>query len=69
MLGLALRIVVAKMFTNAGFLGLDESSAGCDVARTAAMAGVLQASGFEQIVWISHSDVTESIGDVNLIEL
>lgn len=67
-LGLALRIVVAKLFTGAGLLVLDEASAGCDNERTLNMASVVQAAGFEQIIWATHDDVVE-IGAANLIEL
>jgi DNA repair exonuclease SbcCD ATPase subunit len=68
-LGLALRIVVAKVFAPTGLLILDEPSSGCDQRRTASMTGVLAASGFEQVIIISHNDLTESLSELNLIEL
>ena len=68
-LGLALRIVIAKMFANSGLLVLDEVSSGCDAERTANIAGVLGTCGFEQIVWVSHDDLAESAVGANLIEL
>ena len=67
-LGLALRIVLAKVFANTGLLVIDEPSAGCDQERTANMAAVVMAAGFEQVIWISHDDVAE-IGSANLIEM
>lgn len=67
-LGLALRIVLAKVFANTGLLVIDEPSAGCDQERTANMAAVVMAAGFEQVIWIAHSDIAE-IGSANLIEM
>lgn len=67
-LGLALRIVLAKVFANTGLLFIDEPSAGCDMERTANMAAVVSAAGFEQVIWISHDDIAE-IGSANLIEI
>ena len=67
-LGLALRIVVAKVFANSGLLVIDEPSAGCDVERTANMAAVVTSAGFDQVIWVSHDDVAE-VGAANLIEL
>lgn len=67
-LGLALRIVIAKMFTNSGLLVVDEPTANCDQERIANVAAVMQASGFDQIIWVSHDDLSEALPG-NLIEL
>lgn len=67
-LGLALRIVVSKVFANCGLMVIDEPSSGCDKGRTANMAAVMMGSGFDQVIWVSHSDIAEA-GAVNLIEL
>lgn len=68
-LGLALRIVIAKVFaaTNATLI-LDEPSAGCDNMRTAAMTGTLLGAGFDQIILVTHKDVDEA-GATRVIEL
>lgn len=67
-LGLALRIVVAKVFANSGLLVIDEPSANCDRERTANMAAVVAAAGFEQVIWVSHDDIAETCA-ANLIEM
>lgn len=61
-LGLALRITIAKMFANSGLLILDEPSAGCDEDRTMLMTGGLLGAGFDQIILVTHKDVDENAG-------
>jgi exonuclease SbcC len=67
-LGLAIRITIAKLFSDCRILVLDEPSAGCDEERTALMTGGLLASGFDQVILVTHKDVDESAGG-HLIEL
>lgn len=60
-LGLALRLALVKTFIpNASFLSLDEPASGCDEARELAMLGVIAASGFEQVLLVTHSDLADS---------
>lgn len=67
-LGLALRIVISKIFADCGLLVIDEPSAGCDATRTGNMVEVMAGAGFEQVIWVTHDDATESWA-TNLIEL
>lgn len=67
-LGLALRIVISKMFCRARLMALDEPSAGCDQIRTAAMVGTLLGAEFEQIILVTHNDLVEA-GAANVIEI
>jgi ABC-type transport system involved in cytochrome bd biosynthesis fused ATPase/permease subunit len=69
LLGLAIRCALVKMFVpNCPFLVLDEPSAACDQARTNAMLGYVAASGFKQVLLVTHNDASESFAD-NLIQL
>lgn len=61
-LGLAIRAASTKTFLpNTSFLVLDEASAACDNERTAAMAGMIAASGFEQVLWVTHDDIVADV--------
>jgi DNA repair exonuclease SbcCD ATPase subunit len=69
LLGLALRCALIKTFVpNCSFLVLDEPSSACDQARTNAMLGYIAASGFKQVLLVTHNEASESFAD-NLIEL
>jgi DNA repair exonuclease SbcCD ATPase subunit len=69
LLGLAVRSALVKTFIpNCGFLVLDEPSSACDQSRTNAMLGYIAASGFKQVILVTHNDASESFAD-NLIQL
>lgn len=69
LLGLAVRVSLVKMFVpNSSFLILDEPSAACDQDRTNALLGYVAASGFEQVIMVTHNQLSESFADT-LIEL
>jgi DNA repair exonuclease SbcCD ATPase subunit len=67
LLGLALRITLAKLFSQCGILVLDEAGAGMDLDRSALMLGVLAAAGFEQVLHITHRDTDEAAGEHLLV--
>lgn len=67
-LGLSIRIAVARIFSECGVLILDEPSAGCDAERTALMTSGLLSTGFDQLIMVTHKDADESAGG-NLIQL
>jgi len=69
LLGLAIRCALTKTFVpGCPFIVLDEPSASCDASREAAMLGYIAASGFSQVLLVTHSDVSESFAN-NLITL
>ena len=69
LLGLAIRCALTKTFVpGCQFIILDEPSASCDASREAAMLGYIAASGFSQVLLVTHSDVSESFAN-NLITL
>lgn len=69
LLGLAIRCALVRTFVpGCSFLVLDEPSAAMDVDRTAAMLGYVAASGFKQVLLVTHEDVSESFAS-NLITL
>lgn len=69
LLGLAIRCALTKTFVpGCQFIVLDEPSASCDASREAAMLGYIAASGFGQVLLVTHSDVSESFAN-NLITL
>lgn len=69
LLGLAVRCALTKTFVpGCQFIVLDEPSASCDASREAAMLGYIAASGFSQVLLVTHSDVSESFAN-NLITL
>jgi len=69
LLGLAVRCALVKTFIpSCGFVVLDEPSAACDQDRTNAMLGYIAASGFNQVLLVTHNDASEAFAD-NLIQL
>jgi DNA repair exonuclease SbcCD ATPase subunit len=69
LLGLAIRTSLVKTFIpHCPFLVLDEPSAACDIDRTTTMLGFIHASGFDQVILVTHEDISQSVAD-NLIEL
>lgn len=68
-LGLAVRVALVRTFLpTAPFLILDEPCAAMDDGRTHNLLGFLATSGFQQILLVTHEDVSESVAD-NVIEL
>ena len=64
LLGLAIRGALTKTFVpGCQFIVLDEPSASCDASREAAMLGYIAASGFSQVLLVTHSDVSESFAN------
>lgn len=69
LLGLAIRCALVKTFIpGCPFIILDEPSAAMDNDRTSAMLGYIAASGFQQVLLVTHEDVSESFSN-NLITL
>ena len=69
LLGIAIRIALVKTFLpNCPFLVLDEASAGMDDDRHGMMLAYIAASGFRQVIMVTHSDLPESLAD-NLVQL
>lgn len=69
LLGLALRIALVKTFIPAcPFIVLDEPGASMDGERESSMMGYIAASGFQQVILVTHSDRSESVA-TTLIEL
>lgn len=69
MLGLALRLTLLKTFSpSCRFLLLDEPFAACDTERQEAAMSLLLGAGVEQVVVITHEDVSESVAG-NLLTL
>lgn len=63
-LGLALRVALVRTFLPAStFLLLDEPCAAMDNQRTESTLGFLAASGFEQVLLVTHEDVSETVAD------
>ena len=59
--GLAVRIALTKTFLpNCDFLALDEPAAAADNEREANMLGMIAASGFRQVLLVTHSDLSDS---------
>lgn len=68
-LGLAIRLALVKTFLpHAPFLILDEPSAACDGQRTSAMMGFLVGAGFDQLLVVTHEDISEQAAE-QLIEI
>lgn len=59
-LGLSLRVTMAKMFSTCGILVIDEGNAGASADRSAAMTATLAGAGFDQEVLVTHKDVDEA---------
>jgi hypothetical protein len=63
-LGLAIRIAMVKTFIpQCPFIVLDEPMAGCDGDRGRALLGFVAASGFDQILLVTHEEDSESVAD------
>jgi DNA repair exonuclease SbcCD ATPase subunit len=61
LLGLSIRCALMKTFLpHVSLLILDEATAACDDSRTEAMLGYLAASGFNQILLVTHEAISES---------
>lgn len=68
-LGIAIRVALTKTFMpSCRFLLLDEPFAACDLERQTQALGVVTSSGFDQVIIITHEDVSESASD-HLFEL
>lgn len=69
LLGLALRCSLLKTFVpHCDLLVLDEPFASMDTARSAEALALIQAAGFNQVLLITHEDMSESLAD-NLLEI
>ena len=68
-LGLAIRLSLVRTFLpTCGFLVLDEPFAGADAGRTSLSLGFLKSCGFNQILLVTHEDISEIVSD-GVIEL
>lgn len=68
-LGLAIRVALVRTFLpSAPFLILDEPAAAMDHDRTDNMLGFLSQCGFQQILLVTHEEVSQSVAD-NLLYL
>ena len=69
LLGLALRCSLLKTFVpHCDLLVLDEPFASMDTARSAEALALIQAAGFNQVLLITHEDMSESLAD-NILEI
>lgn len=60
-LGLAIRVALVKTFLpNCGFMVLDEPAAACDDGRETNLLGLVASVGFDQVVLVTHSDLSDS---------
>ncbi len=68
-LGLALRIALIRTFLpTCDFMLLDEPFAACSDGRQTAALGFLAGAGFNQLLVITHEDISETVAD-NLLTL
>lgn len=68
-LGLALRIALIRTFLpTCDFMLLDEPFAACSDGRQTAALGFLASAGFNQLLVITHEDISETVAD-NLLTL
>ena len=69
LLGLSIRCSLIKLFIpNCPFLVLDEPAAAMDSERTAHMMGFVQSNAFDQVILITHEDMSELLA-TNVIEI
>lgn len=69
LLGLAIRVALVRTFLpECPFLILDEPASACDDGRTAALIGFIASAGFQQIVLVTHENVSEAVSN-HVIEL
>lgn len=60
-LGLAIRVALTKVFLpNTSFMMLDEPAAAADEQRESNMLGLIATCGFDQVILITHSDLSDS---------
>jgi exonuclease SbcC len=60
-LGLAIRMALSKTFLpSIDYLLLDEPAAGMDEERETAMLGLLAATGYDQVVVVTHSNLADA---------
>lgn len=60
LLGLAVRAALVKTFIPAcPFIALDEAAASMDNERTSLMLGYIAASGFQQVLLVTHEELSE----------
>ena len=61
-LGLAIRVALVRTFLPASpFLVVDEPAQGCDDARTESLLAFLVRCGFQQVLLVTHEDVSETV--------
>ena len=69
LLGLALRVSLTRTFIpSSGILILDEACAAMDSDRTEALLGFIASAGYQQVLLVTHEEISSSIAD-NIIEL
>ena len=68
-LALAIRVSLIKVFLpSTGFMILDEAGSACDAERAVSMYGFLKSAGFDQVIFVTHDEIGDSVSD-QLIEL
>ena len=69
LLGLAVRTALVRTFVpGCSMMVLDEPAAACDDNRSMSLLSFIAASNFDQVILITHEDVSESFA-ANLIQL
>jgi DNA repair exonuclease SbcCD ATPase subunit len=64
MLGLAIRATLCKVFLpHLSCIVLDEPAAACNMERTTRLLGFLASAGFEQILMVTHEELSETFAD------
>ena len=68
-LGLAIRVALVRTFLpSAPFMALDEPCSAMDPERTERTVGFLMSAGYQQILLITHEDISEMVA-ANVIEM
>lgn len=63
-LGLAIRVALVRTFLpSSPFLILDEPAAAMDDHRTESLLGFISTCGFQQVLLVTHEDVSETLAD------